>query len=391
MRSTSGITIAYCSVLIAALCVGQAARAQQAAPSSPPSAGTAFEDSTNELNVEVGKAVLVDCAQPIQRVAIGADDVADVTTVSPTEIMVTGRGAGTTSLIIWDIRGGRQFFNVTVRPSNGLTDEKLDGIRRELRAELPGDAIRVSYSNNNVFLRGTVQDLTSAERAVQIASTSGSKVVNLLDVARAQIRSAVPAEGALCQRGSQQGATTGRKPLGSWAGACPGRGVDGTVRSADTGEHFQPDRLVRLRLVQHRRACGILRHCGVQPGRTDLCLSSRTERGRRHLCVGNQERGRGARGAESAGLQRQRSQLPRRWRVSVPHSVRLVRGDDGGHHRIQGIRRPAQLYPHAPAARHHSFASGAGGERAGLHPRGQYLGIRGSRASRRERSIPRWS
>ncbi len=183
MRSTSGITIAYCSVLIAALCVGQAARAQQAAPSSPPSAGTAFEESTNELNVEVGKAVLVDCAQPIQRVAIGADDVADVTTVSPTEIMVTGRGAGTTSLIIWDIRGGRQFFTVTVRPSSGLTDEKLDGIRRELRAELPGDAIRVSYSNNNIFLRGTVQDLTSAERAVQIASTSGSKVVNLLDVA----------------------------------------------------------------------------------------------------------------------------------------------------------------------------------------------------------------
>jgi len=137
LRSTTGITIAYCSVLIAALCAGQAAQAQQAAPPSPPPAGAAFEDSTNELNVEVGKAVLVDCAQPIQRVALGAEEVAEATTVSPTEIMITGRGAGVTSLILWDIRGGRQFFTVTVRSSTGLTDEKLDGIRRELKAGLP--------------------------------------------------------------------------------------------------------------------------------------------------------------------------------------------------------------------------------------------------------------
>jgi len=182
LRSTTGITIAYCSVLIAALCAGQAVQAQQAAPPSPPPAGAAFEDSTNELNVEVGKAVLVDCAQPIQRVALGAEEVAEATTVSPTEIMITGRGAGVTSLILWDIRGGRQFFTVTVRSSTGLTDEKLDGIRRELKAGLPGDAISVSYSNSSVFLRGTVKDLTSSARAVQIASTSGSKVVNLLNV-----------------------------------------------------------------------------------------------------------------------------------------------------------------------------------------------------------------
>ena len=180
MRSTTGITIAYCSALIAALCIGQVVHAQ-AAPSSSPSAGARYEDSTNELNVEVGKAVLVDCAQPIKQVAVGTGDVAEATAISPTEIMITGKGPGATSLIIWDIHGGRQFFNVTVRPSAGLTGDNLDAIRRELRTELPGQTIRVTYSNNSVFLRGTVTDLTSSARAVQIASTAG-KVVNLLDV-----------------------------------------------------------------------------------------------------------------------------------------------------------------------------------------------------------------
>ncbi|MFZ0340266.1 MAG: pilus assembly protein N-terminal domain-containing protein [Terracidiphilus sp.] len=184
MRSTTGITIAYCGALIMALCTGQVVRAQaqpQPAPTTSPAAGDRFGDSTNELNVEVGKAVLVDCAQPIKQVAVGTGDVAEATAISPTEIMITGKGPGMTSLIIWDIHGGRQFFNVTVRPNVGLTGDSLDAIRRELKTELPGQAIRVSYSNNSVFLRGTVSDLNSSARAVEIASTAG-KVVNLMDV-----------------------------------------------------------------------------------------------------------------------------------------------------------------------------------------------------------------
>jgi len=129
----------------------------------------------------MGKSVLVDCAQPIQRVAVGLGDVAEATAISPTEIMIDGKAPGETSLIIWDIHGGRQFFNVTVRALAAVSGDNLDAIRRELRTELPGESIRVSYSNNSIFLRGTVNDLTSSARAVEIASTAG-KVVNLLDV-----------------------------------------------------------------------------------------------------------------------------------------------------------------------------------------------------------------
>jgi pilus assembly protein CpaC len=180
LRTKVVFTIVSCSALSLALCAGQIVPAQGAA-STPASAGTTFEDSTNELSVTVGKAVLVDVAQPIQRVAVGLGDVVQATAVSPTEVMIEGQTAGETSLIIWDIRGGRQFFNVTVRPVAPISADNLDAVRRELRAELPGQSIRVSYSNNNIFLRGTVKDLNSSARAVQIASTAG-KVVNLLDV-----------------------------------------------------------------------------------------------------------------------------------------------------------------------------------------------------------------
>jgi pilus assembly protein CpaC len=139
------------------------------------------QDSANELFVAVGKSVLIDIARPIQRIAIGLGDVAEATAVSPAEILVNGKTAGDTSLIVWESGGGRQFFNVVVRPSPGVASDRLEGLRRELRTELPGQPIRVSSENGLVFLRGTVKDLTSSARAIKIASTAG-KVVNLLYV-----------------------------------------------------------------------------------------------------------------------------------------------------------------------------------------------------------------
>jgi pilus assembly protein CpaC len=129
----------------------------------------------------VGKTVLVDVAKPIARVAVGLGDIAMAQVTSRTEIMVNGKAPGETSLIIWDTKGGRQFFNVTVRASASQANDSLDSVRRELRAELPGQNLKVSLESGSVFLRGNVKDLNSSERAVKIASIAG-KVVNLLNV-----------------------------------------------------------------------------------------------------------------------------------------------------------------------------------------------------------------
>ena len=176
MRANAGVSIACFSALCFVLSAGQGLRAQ-----GPQAGGASFQDSSNELSVAVGKTVLVDCVRPTTRVAIGLGGVAEATAISPTEIMVNGKAAGETSLIIWDDRGGRQFFNVTVRASVAALDSSMEAVRRELSTELPGQSMKVSTENGVVYLRGTVKDMTSVSRAVQIASTAG-KVVNLLSV-----------------------------------------------------------------------------------------------------------------------------------------------------------------------------------------------------------------
>jgi len=180
VRTKVGITIACCGALSFLLCAESLLRGQTSPVPAEPAA-VSVQDSTNELYVSVGKTVLVDLAKPVSRVAVGLGDIATAQPTSRTEIMVNGKAPGETSLIIWDTKGGRQFFNVTVRASSSQINDSLDSVRRELRAELPGQNLKVSMESGSVFLRGTVKDLESSQRAVKIASIAG-KVVNLLDV-----------------------------------------------------------------------------------------------------------------------------------------------------------------------------------------------------------------
>jgi pilus assembly protein CpaC len=154
--------------------------AQTAATSHQP-AEVASQDSANELVVTVGQSLLVDTAHTIVRVAIGQSDIADVTATNPTEVMVNGKTPGVTSLIVWEARGGREFFKVMVRPSTYAENSVLTEVQRELRMELPGQPLKLSVEGGLIFLRGTVKDLNSSQRAVLIASSAG-KVVNLLYV-----------------------------------------------------------------------------------------------------------------------------------------------------------------------------------------------------------------
>ncbi len=296
--------------------------------------------------------------------------------------MITGKGLGMTSLIIWDIHGGRQFFNVTVRPNVGLIGDNLDAIRRELRTELPGEAIKVSYSNNSVFLRGTVNDLTSSARAVQIASTGG-KVVNLLDVSVPKSDPQILLKVRFVSVDRNKALTLGVNLFNL--------GLGNALGGVSTGQ-FTPPTVSSG--SSSSSSGGVTGNGGlsiVQPGRKHLCLLPRAERGRRHSCLGREGRGGGAGGAEPDGNRRQGSQLPRGRIVPVSSGVRHIRWDGRGQHRVQGLRHPLELYSHDHSAGHDPAAGGAGSERTGLCQRSGDLGLSKCRASPRKRSIPKSS
>jgi pilus assembly protein CpaC len=138
-------------------------------------AGAAFAQQT--FSVDVNKSNVLESQAGVKRISIANPEVAEAVAVSQTEILVNGKAPGETSLILWDLHGQRTVFDIHVQTS----DLRAEAVRDELKREMAGQDVSFTFGNGVVFLRGTVNDLNSANRAATIVSTLG-KLVNLLKV-----------------------------------------------------------------------------------------------------------------------------------------------------------------------------------------------------------------
>jgi len=166
-----------CHRILLAACLGTAAILVAWASPQPQEA----QQGARELSLTVGKSLVVNSAANIERIAVGFGDIAEARAVSPKEVLLDAKAPGETSLIIWQQGGNKLFFDVVVRPNPAPARARLENLRQRINTELPGQAIDISIEADNIFLRGTVKDLTSAQRAAAIAATAG-KVTNLLYV-----------------------------------------------------------------------------------------------------------------------------------------------------------------------------------------------------------------
>ncbi len=128
------------------------------------------------ISVSVNESKVIDQAVGIRRISIANADIAEAVAVSTNEIVVNGKAVGDTSLIVWDLKGGRSMLDVHVVANTS----KIDTVRAELLKEAGAD-VTIDAQEGTVFLNGTVANETAAMRALNIASTMG-KVVNLLRV-----------------------------------------------------------------------------------------------------------------------------------------------------------------------------------------------------------------
>ena len=129
------------------------------------------------LTVTVGKSLVIDSPLNIQRVSVANGDLVEAVAVNPKEVLINGKQAGETSLIVWQQNGSRLLYDLNIR----MSPLKLDAVRDQLAREFPNDQINVTYENETAFVRGTVKDVTSSDRVMAIAGTLG-KAINLLRV-----------------------------------------------------------------------------------------------------------------------------------------------------------------------------------------------------------------
>lgn len=128
------------------------------------------------LTVPRGSSQVVTHPSTLQRVSIADPEIADAVPVSANEVVVNGKAAGSTTLLLWGVGGSSAAYSVRVVANAEYVEEELGRL-------LPGSNIQASAAGNAVVLSGTAKDSSIAEKAVALATSllGGGESAQVID------------------------------------------------------------------------------------------------------------------------------------------------------------------------------------------------------------------
>lgn len=72
----------------------------------------------SDLFVGINRSNILENNKGVKRISIANPEVAEAVAVSKTEVLINGKAAGDTSLVLWDLQGQRSMFDVHVTLSD---------------------------------------------------------------------------------------------------------------------------------------------------------------------------------------------------------------------------------------------------------------------------------
>jgi pilus assembly protein CpaC len=131
--------------------------------------------AVKNLALETGQNRLLLLSEPIGRVSVADPKIADLKVITPTQLLLTSRGVGSTDLTLWNKRDEALVIAL-------LVTRNLDRLRSQLLEFFPNEKISVSAAGDLIVLSGEVSDVRVPERAAEVAQLHADKVANLIHV-----------------------------------------------------------------------------------------------------------------------------------------------------------------------------------------------------------------
>jgi pilus assembly protein CpaC len=129
--------------------------------------------NAEDLRLTVNKSVVIEYPSDVRQVYTSNPDVVDYTLSTTREILVTSKGIGNATLIIWNRAGQRTLYNVNV-------EMNLDPLRQLLKQSFPSEPITVFSSRDTVTLTGVVSSKDVVDKAGALAASLSKTVMNNL-------------------------------------------------------------------------------------------------------------------------------------------------------------------------------------------------------------------
>src|SRR5262249_386816 len=134
---------------------------------------------SSQLKLLVNKSAVMETRAAYKRVSVAQPDIADVNLLGQNHILVTGKKAGTTQVVVWDDGEKAQVID-------GAVQVDVNGLQEQLRRFFPAVKVDVAANNGEVVLRGTVPSLDVEEQIARVAASYASRVNDFMVISGGQ-------------------------------------------------------------------------------------------------------------------------------------------------------------------------------------------------------------
>jgi pilus assembly protein CpaC len=132
-------------------------------------------DVTEPLHLAIGRSLVLTTAAPLKRIYIGNPTVLQSYASGATEIVLTAKACGVSSLVLWDMAGQYHIYTFS-------SDIDSDGARAAFKSAFPDAEISVETREGKLFLTGSVPNDAALDTAMKMAFSYAKEVVSALRV-----------------------------------------------------------------------------------------------------------------------------------------------------------------------------------------------------------------
>jgi pilus assembly protein CpaC len=134
-------------------------------------AHSSMPTETQSVHIQVGRSIILNTQSRLRRIVVSSPDVLDTAAISPTQVVVTAKTAGSSSLVLWDESSNARIVDV-------YADVDVAGLREGIRSAYPDEAVEIEAEQGRVLVTGKVTSKAVQDDVLRIASVYSKNVVD---------------------------------------------------------------------------------------------------------------------------------------------------------------------------------------------------------------------
>jgi pilus assembly protein CpaC len=130
---------------------------------------------TQSVHIQVGRSIVLNTQSRLRRIVVSNPAILDTVTVSTTQVVVTAKAAGSSSLVLWDEKSNARILDV-------YADVDISGLRDGIRSAYPNEPVQIEAEQGRVLVAGKVDSKGTEDDILRMASVYSKDIVSSLTV-----------------------------------------------------------------------------------------------------------------------------------------------------------------------------------------------------------------